>query len=621
MNFKSFPEKLERLPSRAVVARRIAGFWRRHGWLIIRAAWVVALVLGLIGFAMDAPPGSRPTDIAYRTLQLIAMNSGDVKDASLPLDVARFLIPILAALTAITALLSLFRDRWQEFLLRGWHNHIVICGLSRKGWLLVQRFAERGERVVVIEADESHDLIRPCRERGAVVLIGDATDADTLNRAGATHAHHVVAVTDDDGINAEISVRCAGLLRAVGRKDPGPLGCTVHLVDPELFELARSREIALEENIPLRLELFNVFNRGGRLMWSKYGPARDAGVAGTGAGRDGCAAHVVVVGLGRLGESLIITAGREWYARMYESACGGLGRLRVTVVDVGAAPKCQALYLRHPRLADACDLVPYTLDVNGPEFYGGRFLDREPSASGTERDGPPASAVFVCFDNDTLGLRTSLAIRQMLLTRGAPETPVVVRMAEASGLARLVDPDGDGEPVTPFASLRVFPLLDRTCTPEAVLGTSFREVVGQAIHERYRRNQAGIKPPDDPAMRPWNDLSEALRESNRVQADGIELVLGSIGCTTHLAEGSKPARVVFSKDEIERMAELTHRQWVNARIQAGWANGPRNPDHKITPYLAPYAEIADDVREWDRQAVRAIPDVLAAAGYEVRRSR
>ena len=41
---------------------------------------------------------------------------------------------------------------------------------------------------MVIEADEEHDLIGPCRERGIVVLIGDATDPDLLRRAGVLRA-------------------------------------------------------------------------------------------------------------------------------------------------------------------------------------------------------------------------------------------------------------------------------------------------------------------------------------------------------------------------------------------------------------------------------------------------
>ena len=68
------------------------------------------------------------------------------------------------------------------------------------------------------------------------------------------------------------------------------------------------------------------------------------------------------------------------------------------------------------------------------------------------------------------------------------------------------------------------------------------------------------------------------------------------------------------------MAGVAHEHWVAERRSAGWVSGPeRDVAGKITPYLIPYAELPEDVKEWDRQAVRAIPEVLAAAGLEVYR--
>ena len=34
--------------------------WRRHGWLIIGLLWVVALILGYIGFARNAAATGQP---------------------------------------------------------------------------------------------------------------------------------------------------------------------------------------------------------------------------------------------------------------------------------------------------------------------------------------------------------------------------------------------------------------------------------------------------------------------------------------------------------------------------------------------------------------------------------
>ncbi len=38
---------------------------------------------------------------------------------------------------------------------------------------------------------------------------------------------------------------------------------------------------------------------------------------------------------------------------------------------------------------------------------------------------------------------------------------------------------------------------------------------------------------------------------------------------------------------------------------------------KKSPYLVSWAELAEEVREWDRQTVRLIPRLLKEYGYEV----
>ena len=355
-----------------------------------------------------------------------------------------------------------------------------------------------------------------------------------------------------------------------GRDRARPLTCTVHLVDPQLYELARTREMALEEGVPLRLELFNVFERGARLLWSEYGPARGGGGGGAGSGRtrmaEPCAAHVLVIGLGRLGESLIVTAGRDWHTRLHESAaCGGLHRravrLRITVVDLEAEWKCRALSLRYPGLADVCDLIPQTMDVRWPEFYAGDFLNGRATASVDPATLPPVSAVFVCFDDDSLGLRTGLAVQRHVLRASAGPPPVVVRMAETGGLARLIAPDGAGDDhqSATFANLHAFGLLDRTCTPDAILGGT-HEVLARGLHEVYVQQQEALggTSATNPALVEWDKLPEALRESNRAQADGIVDHLAAVGCILIPLADWDAADFQFEKPEVERLAQMEH---------------------------------------------------------------
>ena len=622
----------------AAPAMRLARLWRRHGWLIIGVLWIVALILAFIGFGRNAAAAARPAtpfDLAYLTLQLIPINSGAVEGpVSWELQAGRFLIPFLAAWTAIRALLGLFGDRWQHFLLRFWRGHVIICGLSRKGWLLAQGFAGRADRVVVIEADEEHDLIGPCRERGIVVLTGDATDPDLLRRAGVLHAGHLVAVTDDDGVNAEIAVRSQGVLRqecaASGAGRARPLTCIAHLVDPELYELARTREMALEEGVPLRLELFNVFELGARLLWSKFGPMR--GIEGVARADDGqaapCSAHVLVIGLGRLGESLVVTAGRDWHTRLHASlalcvpsAFGVAGRLRITVVDLEADWKCRALSLRYPQLAEVCDLIPLTMDVRWPEFYAGDFLGGRATVSADPGQRvPPLSAIFVCFDDDSLGLRTGLAIHQRLLHAAAGPTPVIVRMAEASGLARLVEQEDKDHGSPAFANLHAFPLLDRTCTPEAILGGT-HEVLARGLHEVYRHQQEalGHTSANNPTLVDWEVLPDEMRESNRAEADGIFQHLAALGYTLTPLVDWDAAFFCFPEPEVTRLAQMEHARWAADMTRHGFqpTDGPKDVAAKRHPALRPWADLPEAERIKNCDTVRALPAILARAGFQI----
>ena len=155
------------------------------------------------------------------------------------------------------------------------------------------------------------------------------------------------------------------------------------------------------------------------------------------------------------------------------------------MIDQEADWECRALGVRYPQLADVCDLIPAQMNVRWPEFYEGAFL-----AGSVAR--PPVTAVFVCFDDDSLRLRTGLAIHQRRAWSAGP-TPIVVRMAEAGGLARLIAPDGAGDDhqTATSANLHAFGLLDHTCTPEAILGGT-HEVLARGLHEVYVQQQEAL---------------------------------------------------------------------------------------------------------------------------------
>lgn len=144
-----------------------------------------------------------------------------------------------------------------------------------------------------------------------------------------------------------------------------------------------------------------------------------------------------------------------------------------------------------------------------------------------------------------------------------------------------------------------------------------REQLGQAIHDNFR--QIRVTPSADPSMAEWPDLREDLKESNRQQADHIFEKLRQIGCSVFPVRDRPVARMTFTDQEIEQMAEMEHARWVVERLRNGWTLGERDVARKISPYLVPWEALSEEVKEWDRDPVRKIPEFLAKVGLEIRR--
>ena len=155
--------------------------------------------------------------------------------------------------------------------------------------------------------------------------------------------------------------------------------------------------------------------------------------------------------------------------------------------------------------------------------------------------------------------------------------------------------------------------------PQDRLFLEKRDSIAQAIHEKYLQDQKGNKPSDDPAMDPWEALSESLKESNRQQADQIMEKLRRIECDIRLPGSNPPAPFAFKPEEVEILAEMEHDRWVAERKDDGWRIGPRDPEKKLSPYLVDWNDLEEEIRDYDRHAVLGIPATLAQVGLEVYR--
>lgn len=145
------------------------------------------------------------------------------------------------------------------------------------------------------------------------------------------------------------------------------------------------------------------------------------------------------------------------------------------------------------------------------------------------------------------------------------------------------------------------------------------ELIAERIHNQYNHEQLE-KYPDKPIEHPtWESLPDTLKYSNVRQAKDIALKLREINC--YIADYSDDIHVkAFTLDEIELLASIEHDLWVKERIKNGWVYADiKSIKQKKSPYIKPYEELSEDIKELDRNTIRNIIPLLKEVNLNVYR--
>jgi voltage-gated potassium channel Kch len=565
--------------------------WRDHRLTALTALALLVVGLGFVGF-WTTNEGS-PLDAAYDSLSLLALNfedprRGRAEELPLTLQIARFGVPLVAAWATVTALMAVFRE--QSDVLRSQHarGHVVVCGLGGRGLRLAKTFARRGVRVVAIENQRTIGSVHEARAAGVRVVLGDATDADVLRRAGVARARYLVSVCSDDATNAAVVAR----LERLAASRSSTLEAFAHISRLELADDLTGAALA-RDTPQLAIEWFNVADRAAKAMLREHADL----AAWAGGARP---AHVVIAGLDDVGASLLVNASRQWAALAVPEA----SRLRVTVAAEGGSAWLDALVSRYSALETTLDVSTYDEDVCAP----GRISDAH------DRLGD-ADAVFVCGGDDTESIELAFAVDRIV----DAGRPIVVRLlVESSGFVELLGGErGEGS----VGRISVFGLVERTLAPE-MISDSLHESLARMFHAQYvaqvvRGGNATVYE----RLEPWEDLPESFRDANRAQARHISAKLDAVGCAVRPLADWSASLVQFADHEVELLARMEHERWMAERQGAGWAWGPkRDDDRRLNPYLVDFDRLPPKIQEYDAMFARELPRTLAAAGYEVHRT-
>jgi hypothetical protein len=568
--------------------------WSETRWILLGMFWLVGIILGYAGFAIFARDNIlewSAGDILYRTLQLVILESGSVEGrVNWLLEIARFLLPALTAYTALQAVMHLFREQTQWLRLWRLKDHIIVCGLGRKGSHLMAELLELNQPVVAIEKEASQVNITKLRRKGAIILDGDASDPAILTSARIQRARHLICLLGEDGSNLRVAVQAYQLRRERGQ---GRLTCLIHLNSPELFNIIKNSELTSEPNVPFQLESFNAYGRAARLLLHA-----DPGWQAT-ATTEEIPYSILVIGMGRLGENLIFQASYTWHLlKRREDLC-------ITVVDREAEIKVSNLLRKNPQLNKGCQLIPLEMDLCATDNLHDRLQ--------TTQANQPFQRVYVCLSDPVLSLHVCLNLVQRFKLNPAS---IQVRLASESELSEFVR-----NPLSGLADanpVRTFDLYEQTCSADLLMSGS-HERLARDLHAVYLASTGGGSA-DQGTNLPWEQLSEETKEANRRQADRIQRLLKAAGYRINPLEDWEAAERAFREEEIVQMARQEHDLWRQAKEADGWKVGPKRDEKlRTNPALIPWEGLEKDEREKNLAFVRQLPVLLARIGFQIDR--
>jgi hypothetical protein len=577
------PDQKDRLgiQLRTIWRRHLRPVWQNYSWAVIGGLVVLTIVLGVFYLAL------RPLNKIFVSV-----------DSSLALCQTgiKVLGTTLTAFATIKAVTAIFHQQIQAIRLSLSTGHVVICGMGKKGSFFTKAFYEDGYTVVLVSSHKDAGKLEQFRDLNILIVVGDPTDREILQKARVHKAQYLIAVCDNDGDNAEIAVNARGL---VGDSPHLVLTCLVHITNPHLCTLLKEREIMAQKGNAFRMEFLNVFESGARQLLKEF--------PGFGDGAPGSPPHLLIVGLGPMGKSLAVHAAMLWRLAPEKP----IKKLPITLVDKDADQTKKFLELHFHQLNDFWDLIPVKLDIDSPQFYQAKFLQDEQGRC-------IITMVYVCLEEDSRGLSAALALFQQLRHE---EVPIVVQMDGNAGLATLLqDDDNDGGS---FPNLHSFGLLDHRCRTDLLL-CSTHEILARAIHQDYvlLQTQKGLTRETNPLLVPWEELSEDIKESNRRQADDIGKKLKKIHCDAKPLTDWDAEMFEFTSEEIDVLAQMEHERWLNERRQQGWTYTPgaKDLEHKKSPYLLDWEDLPEDLKQYNREAMRSLPVFLAGVGFQIFRT-
>lgn len=184
------------------------GYMSLEGWSFLDALYMTVITLGTVGFREVHDLGS-----VGKLFTIVLIIFG--------VSVLGYLVGSLAQIMFEGQFQRIMGRKKVEKMVDALKDHYIICGFGRMGSLICKELAAKPLPFVIVE--KGTDIVEKLKDDHYLFLHGDATDDETLLKAGIKKAKGLISVVTSDTENVYITLTARGL-------------------NPDLYILARSGE-------------------------------------------------------------------------------------------------------------------------------------------------------------------------------------------------------------------------------------------------------------------------------------------------------------------------------------------------------------------------------------------